>query len=123
MALDVEGELGPAALIVVAGSTAYRVNIDAKTASELTWPADFIEFVPGQKILIVGNGLWFEAIGPSGAIWQSRRVSWDGMRSLRCDGQAITGEAYNPMGPPDWLPFKLHVASGDVEGGSYNGPP
>lgn len=118
----VRDELGPKATIVIAGGTAYRVDIESKSASEITWPAEYIEFVAGHKVMVIGNGLWFEAFGPSGAIWKSRRISWDGMRSLRNNDQEIYGEAYSPMGPPDWVPFKLNLASGDVEGGSYNGP-
>lgn len=119
----VRDELGPRSTIIIAGGTAYRMDIESKTASEVTWLADYIEYVAGHNVIIIGNGLWFDALGPSGVIWRSRRISWDGMRSLRSDGQEIHGEAYSPMGPPDWLPFKLDLMSGDVEGGSYNGPP
>ena len=119
----VRDELGKRATIVVASGNAYLVDVDSKTASGITSPADYIEYVAGQKVVVIGNGLWFEAIGSTGVVWQSRRISWDGMRSLRRDGEEINGEAYSPMGPPDWIPFKVNLASGDVEGGSYNGHP
>ena len=119
----VRDELGPKATIVVSHGAAYLVDIDCKTASEITWPVEYIDYAPGLRLLIIGNGLWFEGIGASGRAWQSRRISWDGMRSLRWDGLKLRGEAYSPMGLPDWLPFELDVASGTVEGGSYNGPP
>jgi hypothetical protein len=119
----VRDELGPRSTIVVASGNAYLVDVDSKTASGITSPADYIEYAAGQKVIVIGNGLWFDAIGPTGVVWRSRRISWDGMRSLRRDGEEISGEAYSPMGPPDWIPFKVNLASGDVEGGSYNGPP
>jgi len=108
---------------VVAGGAAYLVNLESKTASNLAWPVEFLDYVASQNVMVMGNGLWFEAIGARGAVWRSRRISWDGMRSLQRHGDEIRGEAYSPMGPPDWLPFTLHLATGDVEGGSYNGPP
>ena len=119
----VRDELGPRATIVVASGAAYLVDVDRKTASDITWPVEYVEYVASQELVVIGNGLWFEAIGPSGAVWQSRRISWDGMRSLGRDGEELSGEAYSPMGPPDWVPFELDLASGDVKGGSYNGPP
>ena len=42
--------------------------------------------VPAAGV-ILGNGLWFEAIGPSGPLWTSDRISWDGMRGLGVEGQ------------------------------------
>jgi hypothetical protein len=119
----VRDELGPRATIVVASGAAYLVDVDLKTASDITWPADYVEYVASQKAIIIGNGLWFESIGPTGTLWRSRRISWDGMRSLQHDGNELRGEAYSPMGPPDWVPFRVQLASGDVKGGSYNGPP
>lgn len=119
----VRDELGPRATLVVSHGAAYVVDVDRRGASEVTWPVDYIEYDPGQQLFVVANGLWFEGIGASGRVWQSRRISWDGMRSLRCDGLKISGEAYSPMGLPGWLPFELDLASGAVEGGSYNGPP
>lgn len=119
----VRDELGPRSTIVIASGTAYLLDVVSKTASEITCQADHIEFVASHNVMIIGNGLRLEAFGASGAIWRSRRISWDGMRSLRYDDQEMHGEAYSPMGPPDWLPFKLDLASGVVDGGSYNGPP
>ena len=119
----VRDELGPAAMIVVARGTAYFLDVGSKAASEITWGVDTIEFVASHNMMVIGNGLWFAAYGPSGRIWQSRRISWDGMRTLEISDQHIRGEAHSPMGPPEWLPFRLEIASGDVDGGSYNGPP
>jgi hypothetical protein len=119
----IRDELGPQATIVVSNGAAFVVDVDRKAASEVTWPVEYVEYIPSQRLIVVGNGLWFEGISASGRVWQSPRISWDGMRSLRCDGVNIAGEAYTPIGPPDWLPFKLDIRSGTVEGGAYNGPP
>jgi hypothetical protein len=118
----VRGELGSKATIVVSLGRAYVVDIDGKWASELTWPVDYIEYAPDLQLILIGNGLWFEGVGRSGAVWKSRRISWDGMRALRRDGSRLTGEAFSPMGPPDWISFELDPATGNVEGGSYSGP-
>lgn len=119
----VRDELGRRATIVVSGGEAYLVDADRKLVSGLGWPVDYIEYVPSHQLFVVGNGLWFESVGAAGAVWRTRRVSWDGMRSVRLAGAKIVGEAYTPMGPPDWLPFEVNLVSGHVEGGSYDGPP
>ncbi|MDB4970150.1 MAG: hypothetical protein JWN44_5839, partial [Myxococcales bacterium] len=71
--------------------------------------------------LIIGNGLWFEALGASGMIWRSRRLSWDGVRNVRIGDSHLRGEAWNPV-DDCWNEFTLDLQSGNVVGGSYNGP-
>jgi hypothetical protein len=67
---------------------------------------------------VFSNGLWFEALDPSGVLRRSRRVSWDGFREVHLAEGMIRGEAYNPM-DDDWTPFTVDVATGEVRGGSY----
>jgi hypothetical protein len=120
---SVSDELGPKAAVVVSNGAAYLVDVDAKCATEITEPVEYIEYVPSQRMIVVGNGLWFSALGASAnVVWRTRRISWDGMRCIRRTGEAIFGEAFTPMGPPDWLPFEVDLQSGHVEGGSFNGP-
>ena len=119
----VRDELGPAAAIVVSGGEAYLVDVDRRLATRFAGPVEYIEYAPNQHLIVVGNGLWFDGVRASGKVWRTRRISWDGMRSIQCDGDRIVGEAFTPMGPPDWHPFVLDLASGLVEGGSFNGPP
>jgi hypothetical protein len=71
--------------------------------------------------LIIGNGLWFEALAASGMSWRSRRLSWDGVRNVRIDDSRLRGEAWNPV-DDCWNEFTLDLQTGDVVGGSYNGP-
>jgi hypothetical protein len=77
--------------------------------------------IPQLELLVVGNGLWFEAIGRNGILWKSPRISWDGMRNLEVHDFVLSGEAYDPM-TNDWRPFKVDVLSGKPNGGSYSGP-
>jgi hypothetical protein len=74
--------------------------------------------------VIFGNGLWFEAVGPNGLQWRSRRLSWDGVRDVSVSGHVLRGDAYAPEGPDGaWYPFEVDLNTGDVTGGSYTGPP
>ena len=112
-------------LVVVAGGTAYVLdaeghNVVARFGDDIKQ----IVLVPESDFVVLGNGLWFEALGPTGTVWRSRRISWDGMRNVALTHGTLHGEAYEPDGRDGaWYPFEVDVMTGSVSGGSYNGPP
>ena len=112
-------------VVVVAGGTAYVVDAeDHRLVAHFGAQIEQIVLVPASGFVLLGNGLWFEAIGPTGTAWRSRRISWDGMRSISLAGTVIRGEAYAPEGPDGmWYAFEVDAMTGVVIGGSYNGPP
>lgn len=106
----------------MAKGAGYLIDVDKKALiSEFAGDIDFIERAPSTGLLIVGNGLWFEAFDGIANRWSTPRISWDGMRNIAINGDRLTGEAYTPMGPPDWLPFEVDLNTGSFMGGS--GPP
>jgi len=110
-------------LVIIAAGQGYVLDPESRTLSG-HFGADIstVIEVPERNLLVFANGLWFEATGASGTVWQSRRVSWDGVRSVRRVGLTLEGEAYSPL-DGEWHPFSLDLVSGHAEGGSYNGPP
>jgi len=112
-------------VVVVAGGTAYVVDSDRHSLVEhFGGQIEQILIVPANGLVLLGNGLWFEALGPAGTAWRSRRISWDGMRKVSLSGTVVRGEAYAPEGSDGtWHPFELDVMTGAVSGGSYNFPP
>jgi hypothetical protein len=109
-------------VLVIAGGTAYVIN-PATRELIATFGAQ-IEMVIADEDrhqLILGNGLEFEALAASGTRWRSRRLSWDGVQNVRIEGSALRGEAWNP-GDDSWNEFTLDLESGDVVGGSFDGP-
>jgi hypothetical protein len=115
--------LGPQATIVVSGGAAYVVDVERQqVVEEMTQPLEHIEYLDDLDRMLLGNGLWFEAISRSGHLWRTRRISWDGMRDLKRVDATLRGEAYSPVGPPDWYTFELDLRTGEVIGGSYFGP-
>lgn len=112
-------------VVVVAGGTAYIVEPDSHAlVSHFGALIEEIVSVPEIGFVLFGNGLWFEALGPKGKVWRSRRISWDGMRNLVLAGEVIRGDAWAPEGPDGaWYPFELEVMTGAVRGGAYYGPP
>jgi len=104
-------------IIVVAGGQAYELDPVTRTC-ERTFGAQIMQAWSIEDVLVFSNGLWMEAMGCSGLKWRSRRISWDGFRSLRLEGGKISGESWSP-GDDEWKPFSLSIATGEVEGGSY----
>ena len=108
-------------VIVLSGGQGYV--IDPETRSLINTFGSKIEYetcIPELQIQLFGNGLWFEAIGKSGFVWQTRRLSWEGMRALHHDGKILSGEGYEPFADV-WRPFIVDLSSGDSQGGSYPG--
>jgi hypothetical protein len=116
-------EQGPECVVVVADGAGYIVDANEKQLVRvMASNIQYISFVAKLKCMIVSNGLWFEAFNAHQLIWQSRRVSWNRIRHVSCSDSAITGEADDPTSGSRWLPFRLDLSSGEVEGGSYDGP-
>jgi hypothetical protein len=111
-------------VVVVAGGNAYVIDPeDQSLHAHLAQQIEHIVIVSELGLVFFGNGLWFEAVGPTGTAWRSRRFSWDGVRQVELVGLTLRGEAYAPEGPVGaWYPFELDIRTGTVSGGSYNGP-
>lgn len=108
-------------VVVVARGQAYVV--DPNNSSKWECFGGSIETVLRIRelnALVFGNGLWFELVGAYGTIWQSRRISWDGMRDVSIQGLTLTGKSWFYDGT--WSDFTVDLVEGTVTGGSYNGP-
>ena len=70
-------------MIIIAGGQGYVVDPNSRQCS-MTFGAQIeaaFEVADG-KMLVFGNGLWFEAITAAGHAWRRDRISWDGMKNL-----------------------------------------
>lgn len=109
-------ELGPHAVFIVAGSVGYIVDVEVKTlVREIGFDIIYSWFDDGLQAFVISNGLWFEAFNGDGLKWRSRRFSLEGIRNLQMQGETVVGEASGVS--QNWLPFRLNLATGDVDGG------
>src|ERR1044072_8062729 len=80
--------------IVIAGGEAYVVNIqNRKLIGTFGAMIDTVIPIPEKGIVLFGDCVQFWAYGSSGCLWRSRRISWDGIRSLTLKGEPLPGEA------------------------------
>jgi hypothetical protein len=106
-------------LLVIAGGIAYLVEPESRTlveilGSHLCWSLDF----PEHQLFVFHNGIAFRAFGAAGRCWDSRRVSWDGIRVETVSFPTLTGTAWT-FDDDRWIPFVLQLETGEVSGGSY----
>ena len=70
--------------------------------------------------MILSNGTNITTINPSGEIWNSERISWDGIKDLKLDIYTLSGLSYDPMNKnKPWVPFSLNLKTKKLKGGSY----
>jgi hypothetical protein len=106
--------------LVVAGGQGYVVDTEGRTLISTFGGAIVasIRYPPQRAVIFNHQGLFFEAVGPSGRLWKSRRISWDGMRSIEVHEAILSGESWNAL-DDSWRKFRLDLITGAVMGGAY----
>jgi hypothetical protein len=99
----------------------WCVNPENRSAEEIA-PAilDIWEIGESGDLLFNNQGLAFVRLGRSGVIWHTKRISWDGFWKVCLEGDHLLGEAWSPH-EDNWLPFRVDLGNGRVDGGSYTG--
>jgi hypothetical protein len=105
--------------VIVSGGDLWVVDPAQRVASCVLPAIDAaIEVRNPDGWLFSSQGLAIARFGPSGLLWHTKRLSWDGFDQLALDGNELTGLAYNPMGDA-WVPFRVDIRTGSSTGGSY----
>ena len=109
-------------VLIICGGQGYIVDPVSEQLVKTVGSAiaDVFPHPTANGLVLNHQNLCFEAIGVSGKMWLTRRISWDGMRSVTCSGTSLTGEAWRPG--DTWHPFHVDLENGAVEGGSYLEP-
>jgi hypothetical protein len=108
-------------VLVVSAGAMWCIDPDSRVGKEIA-PAVFrIWQLECGDLLIDKQGLSYARLGGSGVVWHTPRISWDGFQNVRFKAGQLTAEAWSPL-EDQWLPFRVDLEIGRVEGGSYNGP-
>ncbi len=107
-------------VLVIAGGHLYQVEPQSRQVASDSGGAivDAFIYSPSNAVVLNHQELWFEAIGPFGRLWKSRRISWDGMKAISVERNLLRGDSYHFDG--SWHPFQLDLDTGLVQGGSYD---
>ncbi len=111
-------------LCVVAGGYGYLVN----TADPSQWlrseqqPVMDVRVLLEQNLLLFAGFLNLSAVGSSGLVWTTERLSWEGLSISRVEGQTLYGLGWDAITDKD-VPFEVDLRTGKHTGGSRPGEP
>jgi len=108
--------------VVVASGDLWEVDVEGRTAQHVLPGVLAALDVEGPSGWILDcQGLALARLGPTGLLWHTRRLAWDGFDSLRIVSGHAVGSASSPVQPGSH-PFRVDLCTGRSEGSSYDGP-
>jgi hypothetical protein len=72
-----------------------------------------------NKIILLSD-IYIQLIDANGMVWESERISWDGIKDVKLENNILTGLSYDPMDSMnEWIPFSFDLETKQITGGSY----
>jgi hypothetical protein len=107
-------------VLVIAGGLANIIDTDnQKVISEFGFGYENITEDKDGKI-ILSDPITITIIYPDGKVWNSERISMDGIKDLEIRDNVLYGLACDTRSTnPSWVPFSLHLKTKEIAGGSY----
>ena len=105
--------------VVIASGDLWIVDPDDRSAELLLSAIEAaLDVQDPDGWIFSRQGLALARLGPTGLIWHTRRLSWDGFDQLTIVGNEIKGLAWSPL-EDQWLPFRVDIRTGISQGGSF----
>lgn len=106
-------------VLVVAGGEAYLMNPKSKTPIKI-FGGGYKNLIIYGQTLILSDDVSVDFINKNGIIWESPRISFDGIDDLKIENRILIGKSYDPMNDADeWVDFSINIDTKEVQGGSY----
>ena len=108
-------------LVVIAGGLGYIMNPNNEKP-QMTFGMTIDEvFQTETGSLVCSDGISIQLLdNQTGEHWQSERISWDGFKDLKLEGEIISGFSYDPTNSINpWTEFSLNLQTKELSGGSY----
>ena len=106
-------------IVVVAHGLAYVIDPHTRLLDMVMGDGfEYLVPVPAMNLLLVSNGLGFDAVRDGKLVWESKRISWFGFRGLMVAGNFLVGEAFSSLSDR-WYRFKLDLNTGECNDGIY----
>jgi hypothetical protein len=109
----------PDTLVVVIEGQGYWIPTRQPASYEIVpaVPIKKVLRVPEREILLFVDFARISAYGPTGLLWRTRNVSWDGVRITDVSSESIRGFGWDSPGDRD-VEFVVDVTTGETSGGS-----
>ena len=110
----------PTCICIVAGGYAYLIDtVNPRRWSQVEYrPVTEIRTLPEQDLLLFAGFHTLLAWGRSGKAWQTGRLSWEGLRITRIEGNTLTGLGWH-MTTDRELEFEVDLRTGEHRGGGF----
>jgi len=114
----------PTQLCAVAGGYAYLIDTSQpEHCTHLTLrPVVEVTPLPPQRLLLFQGFHSLLAWGPNGLLWESARLSWEGLRITHIEGNTLHGFGWNLLTDRE-VAFSLDLLTGLHQGGAFPQPP
>ncbi len=114
----------PDSLCVVVGGYAYLVNtLDPDRWMQLEQrPVMDVRSVPELKLLIFVGATTISAVGESGWLWTTGRLSWEGISISEIKQHVLHGAGWDALKDQE-VPFEVDLITGRHSGGTHPGNP
>jgi len=111
----------PDELCAVAGGYAYIIDTLHPEHSTLIALMPVVEARPlaEQNLLLFTGFHILIAWGPDGEAWQTQRLSWEGIRITRIEGDTLYGTGWNLRTDKE-VPFAVDLRTGQHQGGGFS---
>jgi hypothetical protein len=106
-------------LVVISKGLGYVINLEDRSLIR-TFGGSICSVlaVPDSSLLIFGSYTDLQAWDANFMHWQTRRISWDGIRNLRVEAGWVKGRAWTPIGDYE-IAFEVNIETGEAFGWSY----
>jgi hypothetical protein len=110
----------PRSICIAAGGYAYLIDTrDPSQWQQVEYlPVTEVRALPEAGLLIFSGFHSMLAWGSAGAVWQSARLSWDGVRITSIEAETIHGFGWD-MRTDQEIPFEVDIKTGQHRGGGY----
>jgi hypothetical protein len=114
----------PVQMCAVAGGYAYVVDTEQPEHSThiALKPVVEVRALVAEGLLLFVGFHSMVAWGRNGPIWESARLSWEGIRITSIDGDVLHGMGWNILTDKE-VEFSVDLLTGNHEGGGFTPPP
>ena len=107
-------------LLVIAGGICYLMTPEDTRPISVFGVGYSTILIAEDGRLVLQDDTSLTIIETNGDHWDTERISWDGIKSLKIKSNLVSGLSYDPMNSlNEWIVFTLNIDTKALTGGSY----
>jgi hypothetical protein len=107
-------------IIVIAKGQGYIMDPNQEKPIETFGLGIKSALVTKENEIVLVDDISIEIMTEKGIVWQSERISWDGIKDTELNGNILSGLSYDPTNSfNEWIPFTVDLTTKEIIGGSY----